>query len=283
MEIAIVILSGLLSFIAPAGFALDTIIESNLRSRFADAEIIDVRIDNTPSHQLLAGKVDRLRIATRGIEPVEGLRIDVFELETDPLNIDIDRLQQDSKNFRSAFRQPVSGAFRLVLAEEDLNRAFDSPAFENRLQRVVERISANIPDAGQQNYKLEELEIDFIESDTTRAVLGDRLKMQVSLSGKDTRTGEITRVTLQIETGLEISNGHNLKLVEPEILLNDRPLPPLLSDIISDVLGERLNLQSLESSGVTLRLLQLEIERDRLELAAYVRIEPENLPSAPEE
>jgi hypothetical protein len=275
MEIIVILLHGLLSFVAPAGFALDTAMESNIRRRFVDAEVIDVRIDNTPSHQLLTGKVDRLRLATRGIEPVAGLRIALFELETDPLNIDIHRLQQDSQNFRRAFRQPVQGAFRLILTEEDLNRAFASPTFADRLQQAVERISASIPGAGQQNYKLEDIAIDFQTE--------NRLKMQVSLSGTDTSTAEINRVKIQIETAIEISNSYSLRLVEPEILLDDRPLPPIFADIVRDALGERLNWQSLETAGITARLLQLEIERDRLELAAFVRIEPEILPVAPEE
>ncbi|MBP0018162.1 MAG: DUF2993 domain-containing protein [Cyanobacteria bacterium SBLK] len=275
MEIAVIILHGLLSLIAPAGFALDTAIESNIRRRFVDAEVIDVRIDNTPTHQLLNGKVDRLRVATRGIEPVEGLRIAVFELETDPLNLDIHRLQTDTANFRRAFRQPVQGAMRLVLTEEDLNRTLSSPRFASRLQQAVERISANIPGAGQQNYKLEDLAIDFLED--------DRLQLQVNLSGTDTETGEITRLKVQIETGLVASNGYYLELIEPEILLDDRPLPPIVADIVSNALGERLDLQGLQTDGMTLRLLQLEIERDRLELAAFVRLEPEILPTAPEE
>ncbi|WP_204104272.1 MULTISPECIES: DUF2993 domain-containing protein [Spirulina sp. CCY15215] len=283
MEIIIIILSGLLSAIAPTGFALDTIIESNLRSRFAEAEVIKVRIDNTPTHQLLSGKVDRLRIATRGIEPTAGLRIAVFELETDPLSINIDRLQRDTKNFRRSFRQPVQGAVRLVLTEEDLNTAFSSPLFANRLQQAVERIAASIPGGDRQKYQLEDLQIDFREGDTSEATLGDRLQMQVTLSGTETNSQEINRVKLQIETGLEIGNRQNLKLVKPEILLNDRPLPPIFADIVEDTLGERLNWQNLDTSGIVLRLLQLEIESDRLELAAYIRIEPENLPSAPEE
>lgn len=283
MEIIIIILSGLLSAIAPTGFALDTIIESNLRSRFAEAEVIEVRIDNTPTHQLLSGKVDRLRIATRGIEPTAGLRIAVFELETDPLSINIDRLQQDTKNFRRSFRQPVQGAVRLVLTEEDLNTAFSSPLLANRLQQTVERIAASIPGGDRQKYQLEDLQIDFREGDTSEASLGDRLQIQVTLSGTETNSQEINRVKLQIETGLEIGNRQNLKLVKPEILLNDRPLPPIFADIVEDTLGERLNWQNLDASGIVLRLLQLEIESDRIELAAYIRIEPENLPSAPEE
>lgn len=275
MEIVVIILSGLLSFIAPTGFAVDTAIESNIRRRFVDAEIIDVRIDNTPSHQLLAGKVDRVRVATRGIEPVEGLRIALFELETDPLDIDIHRLQQDSENFRRAFRRPVQGAFRLVLTEEDLNRTFTSPTFAARLQQAVERISANIPGADRQNYILEEIAIDFKTE--------NRLQIRVNLSGTDTSTAETTRLKVQIETGVELIGASSLALQTPEILLDDRPLPPIVADIVSNAIGERLDLQSLETAGMTLRLLQLEIESDRLELAAFIRLEPEILPPAPEE
>ncbi|MEM9541293.1 MAG: DUF2993 domain-containing protein [Cyanobacteria bacterium P01_E01_bin.42] len=275
MEIAVIILHGLLSFLAPVGFALDTAIESNVRRRFVDAEVVDVRIDNTPIHQALSGKVDRVRVAMRGVEPVEGLRIAAFDLETDPLYIDIHRLQQDISNFRRAFRQPVQGAFRLVLTEDDLNRAFSSPRFADRLQQAVERISASIPGAGQQNYQLEDLAIDFQEN--------NRLQIQIDLSGTDTDTAEITRLKVQIETGLVMSNGYYLELIEPEILLDDRPLPPFVADIVSNALGDRLDLQTLQTDGMLLRLLQLEIESDRLELAAFVRLEPENLPPAPEE
>ncbi|MGH2415639.1 MAG: LmeA family phospholipid-binding protein, partial [Microcystaceae cyanobacterium] len=79
MEFLTIFLSSLLAAISPAGLILETVVENTLRDRVEAVEQLEVRIDNTPSYQVLQGKVDRVRIASRGVEPIPHLRIEALE------------------------------------------------------------------------------------------------------------------------------------------------------------------------------------------------------------
>ena len=85
MEWLAIILSGILAAISPAGVILDRLAADALRSQVAGVEELAVRIDNTPSYQVLQGKIQRVRLASRGLEPIPQLRLAVLELDTDPL------------------------------------------------------------------------------------------------------------------------------------------------------------------------------------------------------
>ena len=94
MEFFTILLSGLLAIVAPIGVVTDKIIANNLRSRLNKVEQLQVRVDNAPSYQLVQGKVERVRIAGRGLWLTPDIRIGALEIETDPLNVDLQRLRQ---------------------------------------------------------------------------------------------------------------------------------------------------------------------------------------------
>ena len=89
MEFFTIFLSSLLTVFSPVGLVVDTVIANNIRSQVDDVEELAVRVDNTPSYQLTQGKVDRVRIASRGIKPIEDFRIETLEIETDSIDVKI--------------------------------------------------------------------------------------------------------------------------------------------------------------------------------------------------
>ena len=86
MELIAIILSGFLSLLVPVGFVGDQIAAREIGKRFEKVEQLQVRIDNAPSYQILQGKLERVRIAGRGIWFSDSIRIEALELETDAIS-----------------------------------------------------------------------------------------------------------------------------------------------------------------------------------------------------
>ncbi len=88
MEFISFVLSGLLGFITHAGVVFDTAAEDAIRSQLSNVEKLQVRVDNPPTHQLLQGKIKKIRIAARGLHLKQyNFRINALKLETDEITL----------------------------------------------------------------------------------------------------------------------------------------------------------------------------------------------------
>ncbi|MEO0834761.1 MAG: DUF2993 domain-containing protein, partial [Cyanobacteria bacterium J06642_3] len=113
MEILTIALSSLLSLGASGGLILDRIAQGQLRDQVIDVEQQAVRIDNRPNYQVIQGKLDRVRIASRGVKIKPGLRIAIVDLETDQVALNLAELNfDDLDELRASLSQPVSGLVR---------------------------------------------------------------------------------------------------------------------------------------------------------------------------
>lgn len=249
MEALTIALSAIFGLLSPVGLILDGAIETAIRDRFESVEDLRVRLDNAPSHQILQGRVDRLRIAGRGlILKSIPLRIAILELETDP--IDLDR-QNIDEGFSEALQQPLHAGIRLVVTEDDLDRGFSGDA-----QKQEWAIG---------NYTFLNPQIDFLSD--------DRLRVRVKIREGDDPSPSTTQ--LAIESGLTVREGRYIALVDPQIQVDEETVPPPLLDTIFGGVDRVIDLERLTPSGTLVRILKLELTPDRLELAAFVRIEGE--------
>ncbi len=162
MEIITVLLSSLLLLISPVGIVVDQVAENAIRDRLAGAESLDVRIDNGPSYQLLQGKVDKVRIAGRGISPIPGLRFEVAELETDPIDLAFRPLRRGEV----VLDKPFQGAARIVLTEADVNAFLLSPFVARLLENLdLGDFAANPAQAREgARYRINNPAVDFLPS-----------------------------------------------------------------------------------------------------------------------
>ncbi|MEM9483941.1 MAG: DUF2993 domain-containing protein, partial [Cyanobacteria bacterium P01_F01_bin.116] len=132
MEFISILLSSLIFIGSPIGFGLDTIAEQALRSRLNGVEDIQVRVDNGSNLNLLKGKIDRLQVGARGLYPIEGFRVAVADLETDPIDLDFGKLQRG----KVVLDEALNGALHIVITPEDLNQYLLSPEFTERLNNI---------------------------------------------------------------------------------------------------------------------------------------------------
>jgi hypothetical protein len=147
----------------------------------------------------------------------------------------------------------------LVLTEEDINHALQSPAVAARLRLIGSRILGGSPE----RYEFVNPKVDLLGN--------NRLRFQVEVREKNAEP-----LALIVESGLGITAGHKLQLIEPGVSVNGRALSPALVAGFTRALGNRFDLRSLEEAGITARLLKLDINTSELEVAAFVRVEAPN-------
>lgn len=278
MEILTIVLAGLLSLGSGGGIVLDKITQGKIRSQIISVEQQAVRIDNQPNYRAAQGKLARVRIASRGIKIKPGIRIAVLDLETDPLAVKLSELNVTSiDRLRESLAAPATGAVKLVLTEQDLNQALQSPEVQAQLQQTLDRLIASRSGSTKINYQLSNIEIELHPQ--------NRLKISFQLnrpipkidresgSNRGTYQGQrrSSELAISLELGLKVVNSKVIRLLEPQGTLNGRPMSSRLLNSVAS--GINLNLSDLLADGILARILQLEINEDDLQLIGFVRLE----------
>jgi hypothetical protein len=260
MEVLVILLSGLITLISPVGGVSDRLVESAIRKQLADVEQLQVRIDNAPSYQLIQGKADRIRIAGRGVFPLEGVRIEVLEVETDPVHLDARRLLRRG---RTRLVQPLRTGVRVAIKQEDILKAVQSSTVLDRLRKAgVSILNDRDSRRRAQRYELLNPQIELLDN--------QRLRLQVQVQEK----GDPAILDIFVESGIEVVAGRQLRLIDPIIRLNGEAAPENLLKSIADGVFERSDLRQLEKSGIIARILQLKIANNQMELTAFVQAYP---------
>lgn len=265
MELLTLVLSGILTLVSPVGVTFDNIAEGDIREALHDAEQLEVRLDNAPNYSLLRGNIQRLRFAGRGLYVTPELRIDTVNIESDPIAVDINRLnQEDATSIPRFLREPLQGAMRVVITEADLNRALRSQAAAEPLRELgigITRTSDPEAQSDPQRFQIVNPEVEFLAN--------NRVRFQLEIA--DRRDNESVQILL--ETGLTSVNGARIQAVNPTILINNEEAPTQLITIFSRILDRALDLRKYEDRGLLARVLKFELDGDRLEVAAFIRID----------
>jgi len=273
MELFILILSSLISAISPANFAGDKVAENAIRSQFKQVEQIQVRIDNAPLHNLAAGKVDRIRVAGRGFFPLEDVRIDTLELETDPINVSRSRLVKG----KILLEEPFGVGVRTVIRQEDVIRALQSRWVTQRIQRLLRGLNRNKQldfsylAQGRLRENLQDLRqtLDEYRFLNPRVQILENARIQIEAEIEEVQTGE--KLQLAVETGIEIREGRQIKLIKPTASLNNQPIPDELLKGLAENLEKQLGLERLEKLlQVRARIFKVRFYKGSLEVAAFV-------------
>jgi LmeA-like phospholipid-binding len=272
MEVLTYLLSSVLALLSTAGIFVDQIAKNAIGSRFNRVEQLQVRVDNVPSYQIVQGKVERVRIAGRGLWLTPDARIAAVELETDPVNVNIQRLRQPGQQLpTAALRQPVQAGLRLVLTEADINKALQSPAVNAQLQNLASRFLGNLVNQSSQGVKLLNPRIEFLAD--------NRLRLQVELESTEPNQTTPRRLPIVLESGVGIVSGRRLQFIEPTASIDNNSIPSFLLAPLAQNFSEQFDLAQLEQqAGITARLLQLKINPDQMEIAAFVRVQPSASP-----
>jgi len=267
MELITIILSGMLSALSNVGWVTEAIAENTLASNVESVEKLEVRVDNRPNYQLVNGKLDKLRIATRGILLKQDLRIDLLELESDPISLDINGLSNSNlEGVQNSLQQPLQAAARIVITEVDLTTALQSEILRQQLQEILNNLVAKRAGNSTRAYEVSDIKIDLLPA--------NRIKLELQLSRSGASQTSDRELAIALELGIEVIAGTRIQLIDPQGTVNGRQMSERLLGGFAEGISDRLNLTSLESLGILARLLQLEVTEDKIELVAFTRIEP---------
>lgn len=258
MEFFTLLVSGLLGLVTPVGLVVDQAAVGAIRSQLAQVEQLQVRVDNAPTHQLLQGKVERVRVAGRSLQlKWQEVRIAALELETDAIE-----LEPRSLGSRPKFKRPLQAGVRLVLTQQDINKLIQSPQFIALLQKLKIN-TGNSSNTGYNSvYNFVNPNVNFLAN--------NRLSLQVELQEK----GLEKPLLIRVESGLNIVGGKNIQLVDPIVAANGEEVPPQFVNAIVNNINKRLDLENLEDDGLQVRILKLNMKPEELEIAAFFRVEP---------
>jgi LmeA-like phospholipid-binding len=263
MELITILLSGIAGLFSLTGVVVDKNVETAFLGQIDRAEQLQVRTDNAPVHQILDGKINKIRVAGRGLWVTKDLRVDTLDIETDPIAVNLKAAPPDGegqKSPSSAIKQPIQAGLRLKFNEEDLNNFLKSPDSIAQLQKMSTSTFGGAAGSLNKDYQITNPEVRFLAN--------NRVGLKAEL--QDPGSGEKLSITL--EAGVKVIGGRKFQLVEPTAMVGATPVPPFILSGLTTSLSERLNLDVLEARGVTARILQFKVDPQQLELAAFVRI-----------
>ncbi|WP_310490406.1 DUF2993 domain-containing protein [Chamaesiphon sp. VAR_69_metabat_338] len=266
MELITILLSGIASLFSLTGVVVDKNVETALLAQIDRAEQLQVRADNAPVHQVLDGKINKLRIAGRGLWVTKDLRVDTLDIETDPIAVDLKAVQADQKSGNSAsaasaaFKQPLQAGLRFKVNEEDLNNYLKSPDAIAQLQKMTTSTFGGAAGSLNKDYQITNPQVRFLAN--------NRVGLKAEL--QDPGSGE--KLTITLEAGVNVIGGRKLQLVEPTAMVGATPVPPFILSGLTTSMSERLNVDVLAARGLQARILRFKVDPQQLELAAFVRI-----------
>ncbi len=257
MPIWIYLLSSLISLLTAAGLVVERIGTAALGRQLVKADQLQVRVDATPSYELAQGKADRIRIAGRGIVPLPDVRLHIVELETDSIQVGVAGLQRGEIKLE----RPLRAGARIVLRASDINRAFQASAIAQQLTWFGQSF-LNRGTPSRQRYELLNPQVTFLAN--------QRLRLQADLrQGNDT-------LAITVETGLEIIQGRQFKLLNPVAQINGQTVPESILQSLAEGIGREWDLQTLERLQVVTRIIQFQITPQELRVAVLVQIGPDS-------
>jgi hypothetical protein len=235
--------------------ALSEVAEKRISAQLDEVENLDVDI-RTNLLKMVQGQVDSVSIAGQGMVMQKDIRLHELEVRTDSVAIDV----LSAILGQIELNQPVDATARLVLTEQDINRALNSGYIRSNFQGLEvnvdgeivtlepQQMKIHLPGGGKVRFKATML---LHERGNTRQ-LGFNAAFQPRTDSQPVMLEEFN-----------CSEGEGISLELTIALMNK--------------VRELLNLPYFELEGIALRVKQLDVHEGSLTLhtQAYVRQIPE--------
>ena len=231
--------------------ALNKTAELGLSSQLDEVENLDVNIKTDPI-KLVQGQVDAVTIEGEGLVMQKDLRMEELEMQMSSVAIN-----PISAAFgKIELTQPTEASVRVVLTEEDINRAFNSEYIRSRLQSQKIRVNGQLRTIVPQNVKFH--------------LLGDgKVVLKATVLLKE--TNETHQVAFSAIPRVS-ANGQTVSLENVEYADNKETSPELTKALVDET-SKILNLSNFDLKGMSLRVKQLELEAGKLTLQAEAYVE----------
>jgi hypothetical protein len=236
--------------------ALNKAAEIGLSSQLDEVENLDVDVKTDPL-KLLGGEVDSVKIKGEGLVMQKDLRMEELQMQIG--NVAINPLSAAFGKIE--LTKPTKGSTRVVLIEEDINRAFNSEYVRSQLQSQKIHVNGQLMTIVPQ-------QVDFR--------LPGNSKVAISASILLRETNETHQVAFSAVPKVG-ANGQTVSLENVEYG-DTKEISPDLTKALIDATSEILNLSNFDLEGMTLRVKQLEVQTGKLIMQAEAYVE--QIPSA---
>ncbi|MBD2498991.1 DUF2993 domain-containing protein [Nostoc sp. FACHB-280] len=231
--------------------ALNKAAEIGLSSQLDEVENLDVNIKTDPL-KIVQGQVDAVEISGEGLVMQKDLRMEELEMQMgnvaiNPLSIAFGKIE---------LTKPTKASARVVLTENDINRAFNSEYVRSQLQSQKVHVNG-------QSRSIEPQYVEFQLLDNQKIWLNATIQL------KETR--ETQKVAFSAMPKVS-ANGETVSLENVEYGEGEEISPELTKALIEQT-SEILNLSNFDLEGMSLRVKQLEVEPGKLTLQAEAYVE----------
>ncbi len=258
MEVFTTILTIIISILSPIGLFVNNSLTKVIETQSEEIKAVEIRVNAIPTHQLSQGKADSIQISLKQWQPIDNISIELLELETDAIDLNLSQLRNLRKmeinQWRNVLNSPLNVAGRIIFTEDDLNKIILSPQAKSMMAKLAEESQVEIKEL---NFDLQSNNRIRINSQAKLPIRGDEL------------------LNISLEFGLEVVKGHTLEIIDVQGTLNNRRLSSKLLQGFADNINTQLTLLNLEEYGVIARLIKLNIEDNRLEIAGFIHLENE--------
>ena len=224
-------------------------LEQNISVLLNKPEKLEITIASTPSFGLLAGNLDRASITAERFV-ISGIMIDKMELTTGLIKLNLDKLISGEE---PAPQNNIQMEIKCYLKEEDINNYLKSNDFNTHLQQIKQNIPSSI------------------------GITGDIDIKNVSIKLKEDKPefhGEIKTMGgfFTLPLYLRLPSEDTLALLEPEIIIMDKPLPAPMLRELTDKLNPLIDLKLINTQELTFHFRSIEVKEGQLILTTAIQV-----------
>jgi phage terminase small subunit len=224
--------------------------EIGIKSQLNEVEALDVDIQTNPL-DLAQGKLESVSIDAKGMVIQNDLRAERLVLQTD--NIALDSLKAAFGNIE--LEQSTNAEAKVVLLEEDIQRAFNSEYIKNKLKDR------------QINVNGEQLTVN---ADNIKFAFPDDHKISLTADLNIAESGAKQQITLSAKP--DVNSQENKIVLEDVEYSSENSQDSAMVEALLDSAQEVLDLRNFELEGISLHINRLSITNKKMTITASALI-----------
>jgi hypothetical protein len=231
--------------------ALSKAVEIGLSTQLDEVENLEVDIRTDPG-KLLQGELESVKIEGQGLVMQKDLRAEELEIKTDSIAIN----PLSAAFGKIELTRPTEADAHVVLAEQDMERAFNSEYIHDKLQNLDVNVDG-------QAMTIDTRQVQFRLPGDGKIALNAEILLN--------KTGETKQVSFTTVPRMS-AGGEQVSLDEVQYAEGQEVSPELTAALLERA-GELLNLRNFELEGMSLRLKGLDVQKGKLTLQANAYVE----------
>jgi hypothetical protein len=231
--------------------ALSKAVEIGLSTQLDEVENLEVDIRTDPG-KLLQGELESVKIEGQGLVMQKDLRAEELEVKTNSIAIN----PLSAAFGKIELTRPTEADAHVVLAEQDMERAFNSEYIHDKLQNLDVNVNG-------QAMTIDTRQVQFRLPGDGKIALNAEILLN--------KTGETKQVSFTTVPRMS-AGGEQVSLDEVQYAEGQEVSPELTAALLERA-GELLNLRNFELEGMSLRLKGLDVQKGKLTLQANAYVE----------